>query len=320
MIVCPPKSGASAAQDAADRNAAGRTRGGLQAEPPRAPLDVPPQWEQAAAEIVAEAPHRVLLLGGTDVGKSSFARFLAGRLLAAGHQVGLVDGDVGQKDVGPPATITLGYPQPGLDEIPPEAIHFVGDTSPTGLFLPILVGLARMVGLAGTRPVIIDTTGLIAGPGRLLKPWEIEAAAPQLIVAIERADELSAVLRAFRHLPTVRLRPSPLARRRSKAARQAARRLAFRRYFAAAEALDLPVAALAFQRAPLGALQPGLLCGVADADGSCAGLGIVEAVDPVTARLLLRTPLAPDRIRALQLGRLRIAADGRELGRILPEA
>ena len=302
------------------RCGAGRARENMQTGPPGPPpLDIPPQWEQAAAAIVAEAPRRILLLGAPDVGKSSFARFIAERLLAAGRRVALVDGDVGQKDIGPPATITLGFPRPGLDEIPPEAIYFAGDTSPAGLFLPMVVGLARMVGLAGTRTVIVDTTGLIAGPGRALKPWEIEAVAPQSIVAIARADELSAVLQPLRHLPVIRLRPSPLARRRSKAARQAARQAAFRRYFAAAQSLELPLAKLSVQRAPPAALQPDLLCGIADADGFCAGLGIVERVDPDAARLTLRTPVPPGCIRALQLGRLHVAADGRELGRILPD-
>src|SRR3954451_21991417 len=62
-----------------------------------------------------------LVLGAADVGKSTFCRFLLGHLRARGRRTALLDTDVGQKTVGPPACVTLA----GADR---SALFFVGTT------------------------------------------------------------------------------------------------------------------------------------------------------------------------------------------------
>ena len=94
-----------------------------------AKLEIPEDWEAAAETILDAEWRKVFLLGAADVGKSRFCRFLSERLLAAGHGVALVDADIGQKDIGPPAAVTLGYPRLGtpLSDTPvaPDAIRVV---------------------------------------------------------------------------------------------------------------------------------------------------------------------------------------------------
>jgi len=89
--------------------------------------------------ILAAELRRILVLGATGVGKSSFCRFLGERLLSAGREVAVVDADIGQKDIGPPAAVTLGYPRLStpLEEIRPVRFFFVGATSPAGRLLPL---------------------------------------------------------------------------------------------------------------------------------------------------------------------------------------
>lgn len=70
-------------------------------------LDVPPEWEAAAAEIFQHRLRTVLVMGGSAVGKSSFCRYLAGALLARQAEVAFVDADIGQSNLGPPAAVTL---------------------------------------------------------------------------------------------------------------------------------------------------------------------------------------------------------------------
>ena len=61
-----------------------------------------------------------------------------------------------------------------------------------------------------------------------------------------------------------------------------------------------------------------LLCGVVDARGEGLGLARLAGIDFASGFLRLHTPVTPERIAALQLGDLYVAADGRELARTRP--
>lgn len=63
-------------------------------------------WKRLADQIVL--PNQcVLILGASDVGKSTFSRFLIDYACAASMRAALVDADVGQSQIGPPTTIGL---------------------------------------------------------------------------------------------------------------------------------------------------------------------------------------------------------------------
>ena len=81
------------------------------------------------------APRVILVLGGGDAGKSPYCRFLIAQLLGAGERPAVVDAHVGQKIMGPPATVTLGYAEGTAEQwtATAEAFHFVGSTVPVGL-------------------------------------------------------------------------------------------------------------------------------------------------------------------------------------------
>jgi polynucleotide 5'-kinase involved in rRNA processing len=67
-------------------------------------------------------------------------------------------------------------------------------------------------------------------------------------------------------------------------------------------------------------LKPGfersLLCGVADERNRCVGLAVLEAIDFRSRTISLRSPIAVEKMRVLQLGDLYVGLDGRELGRV----
>ncbi|KPV40239.1 hypothetical protein AN478_08970 [Thiohalorhabdus denitrificans] len=321
-----------------------------------APLDIPRDWVRAAEAMLAAGGGRIVVAGAADRGKSSFCRYLTGRFLEAGKEVALLDADIGQKDLGPPAALTLGFRAPGREpEDGPHAFYFVGAVSPRGHFLPVAVGAGRLLAQAGAQPVIVNTDGLVHGPGRILRHYQMEALDPDHVVALEAEGEAGAVpapLGATVH----RLRPAPSARPRSPAERKAARQRAFRAHFrnAGRAVLDLetfhlercllfsgrtvdPGGFLHAEETPEGPLVVGnrpvpdgttkrlpagferdLLCGVLDADGRCLGLARLARLDFRTRRLTLWTPVPPTRIRGLQLGDLYVDAEGRELARSRP--
>ena len=57
----------------------------------------------------------VLVIGATDVGKSTFCRFLVDSAVDRGLKTVFVDTDVGQSQIGPPTTI-------GMKSFDPESI------------------------------------------------------------------------------------------------------------------------------------------------------------------------------------------------------
>jgi polynucleotide 5'-hydroxyl-kinase GRC3/NOL9 len=279
--------------------------------------------------------------------------------LASGERVAIVDADVGQKTVGPPATVTLGYVAAADPWVcAPAAFYFVGATSPMGRMLPLVIGTARLVNIADAPFVIVDTTGFVEGAGRVLKSYKIEAVRPDLIVGIERHDRLEPILRAHRMSRMIRIRPSRNARPRDQWERDRARSHAFATYFREAPRLELGIDDVAFQRsllfagvalplagtlyaettpegmiavadaAPSGVkvakvLRPGfehnLLCGVADAGNRGVGLAILDRIDFQRRTVSLLSPVPGEQLRVLQLGDLYIDRDGRELGRVGPE-
>ncbi len=238
------------------------------------PLHVPLAWRQSAATILEEQPRVILLLGRGDAGKSSYCRFLSAELLAAGHRVAIVDADVGQKDIGPPATVTLGYAAGSGERwtAAPEAFYFVGSTSPAGRMLPLVIGTSRLVSAADARFVIIDTTGYVEGAGRVLKGYKIEAVRPDLIVAIEKRGELEAILRSHATYRVIRVRPSRKARARDRWERDLAREKAFAAYFKAARRRELGLDDVVFQRSLLFTGEPMALAGALYAERTAEGV------------------------------------------------
>lgn len=213
-------------------------------------IDLPPSWRRATERILAGNWRKILVIGATDRGKSTFCRSVSQALLEAGRSVALVDADVGQKDIGPPATVTLGYPEGGgdLGRVGAAALYFVGSVNPAGLYLPLLVGTRRLVDAAGAAFVLINTVGMIHGRGRELKGYQIESLEPDVVVAIEKGGELEAILRPYRHHRIIRIPPSPLAVAKSPAQRKRNRERAWQRYFSGAGEVTLSLDRLILQR------------------------------------------------------------------------
>lgn len=214
------------------------------------PVDLPPAWEQAAEEIMRLGLHKVLVIGASDSGKSTFCRFLCRYLSEKGESVVMIDADIGQKDIGPPACITSGFPDDtgATGAARAAGFYFVGGVSPFGRFLRMIAGVVLITDLSGAVFKIIDTTGLVHGAGRSLKESKIEALRPHVIVAIQRSAELELVLSAHRNRRTLRIPASAMAAYRTPEERRLAREAAFSRYFRSSVPVELGMEKLIFQR------------------------------------------------------------------------
>ncbi|HLY21268.1 MAG TPA: polynucleotide 5'-hydroxyl-kinase [bacterium] len=292
------------------------------------------------AGAIVGSPGIVMMLGATDVGKTTTATRLAGAAVRAGVPAAVVDGDTGQSDLGPPAAVGWG-PVHGavrrMAGIPLAGLWFVGDTSPQRVYRHLVEGALALTACArrqGAQIVIVDTTGWIEGAGAAAKLRKIRRLAPRHLVAIQRDREVEPILA---HVPrdTVvhRLRPAPAVRRRSAEERRALREAKFGRYFDGSALFALDADDIALQRdtiyrgrwippsrvlaeVPPDALRY-LLVGLADRRGTIMAMGTVADVDPAQRRIAVVAPPVPPRaVRFVQWGVLRVTPAGREAGRL----
>jgi|SRR5579872_4825585 len=203
-----------------------------------------PEWEAAIAQI-AEEEGIVLLLGGTDAGKTTFCSLLTNAVLGAGRSVAVLDGDIGQSEIGPPGCVGLGYPAAplrALSDVPPAALAFVGATAPRGNLLEHAAALRLLADAArAAQPdlLIVDTTGFLQGQSALrLKHAKLALLAPDHVVALQRRHECEPALAPLKYRENVRIHRLPVPRvivPKSPAFRAQRRAGRFARYFEGAE-------------------------------------------------------------------------------------
>src|SRR3990172_7744546 len=210
-------------------------------------IEVLDDWRALSARIDAEGG-LALLLGASDSGKTTLARWLMCTLTAAGRRVALVDGDIGQSTVGPPATAGLAFAAPAQNEsvLALVTVSFVGAVSPAGQMLPLAAGLKRLAERAsamGAEVRLVDTTGFVLGPAaRRLKFHKIDLLAPHHLIALQRDDELEPILRLFegrKGMAISRLPVSPHVIPRSFQVRRSYRAARFSDYFRSSSLVEL---------------------------------------------------------------------------------
>lgn len=201
----------------------------------------------------------VLFLGGVDVGKTTLIKELYAKVNGE-----IVDADVGQSAIGPPACISRGIYQQSSESSKPEVreSYFVGDISPRGNFIQVLTGLKRMVSLS-ERPCLIDTDGYIdGGAARAFKGEMINLVKPDLLALLQRRGELDYYQFFARKGLDVIDVPIDHHGTKSREERIRAREAAFREYFETAELREWSLKELRFERSLLGhgeLLDPQLL-------------------------------------------------------------
>jgi polynucleotide 5'-hydroxyl-kinase GRC3/NOL9 len=267
---------------------------------------------------------RVVLIGGLDAGKTTLAQRLLRAALDAGRSPALLDCDLGQKTVGPPANVGMKLIR-SPDDLEPDrlaeadAISFVGATSPQGHLLPLIAGVASLSGRAreqGADFLVVDTSGLVSGVyGQTLKFHKLEVLRPSLAIGLQRGGELDPLLGIANRFFSMDVIALPVASEivpTSVEQRAANRERAMRRYFAdplqryrVKPTVFMPALPALFELDELDRL----LVGLSDGAGEYVGMGYLEH-SPEDGVLRLITPVA-EAPRALRLGSIRLGEDFR---------
>lgn len=194
-------------------------------------------WEPTL-DAVLSAGGSVLLIGGMDVGKTTLTRLLVNRAVAVGKRIALLDTDPGQSEIGPPGCIGLAFadaPVGSLSDLAPQALAFVGNTSPASHLLEHAAGTARLAAMAADRMLVVDTCGYIqGGEARRMHQIEFDLLQPAHVIALQRSGELEPILAPLRHRTGCRVHNPPIpasVTRKSPGLRSQRRAMRFASYF-----------------------------------------------------------------------------------------
>jgi polynucleotide 5'-hydroxyl-kinase GRC3/NOL9 len=217
-------------------------------------------------EIIAEheKPLKLMLVGGVDSGKTTLLTFLVNSLVESGLDVAVVDSDVGQKGILPPATISLAFPSgkvSAVSELEPFAHYFIGTTSPAQYVGEMAVGVKKLADLASGQAdiVVVDTTGFVTGVGIDMKRLKAELLRPDFTIVLERSGEMESLKRILSpYTRVLTLSVSDRARPHSPEERRLIRAAKWREYFSGAGTVDVdlkevvPTGTELFHGSPLG--------------------------------------------------------------------
>ncbi len=163
-------------------------------------------WHDIAQQVTALASGKkvtVMLAGDTDTGKSTLSAYLANVALGLGLAPCIIDGDIGQGDLAPPASVgaaVLSRQVTDLRDVKASLFEFVGNISPAGfehLVAKKLGSIFKRAGLLGDI-CIVNTDGYVRNSGVQYKLMIAKELRPDVIICL---GENQVLLDTFRDGP-----------------------------------------------------------------------------------------------------------------------
>jgi polynucleotide 5'-hydroxyl-kinase GRC3/NOL9 len=285
---------------------------------------IPPSWSKAFEVLweLQKKPAIAAVVGGVDSGKTSLCTYLINRLIGEKRSVAVLDGDVGQSDVGPPCTVayaTITGPVTDLFRLKADGAFFVGSTSPGEAVDKVIEGIAAMKEEVLKRKadfVVVNTDGWVAGEDAVACKLQLmEAVAPDVVFAVQQAEELAPMLVSLgKFLPIVVDSPS-VVRLRSREKRRNLRELGYIKYLEGAKLKVWATKRMTIEpdRARLNQrASEGLLLGLYDSKRKFLGIGVLQGIDGVRNALKVYTPVSAEP-SIVVLGKVRLDGNLHEI-------
>ena len=264
----------------------------------------PPSWAKAV-EAISGLPKRplvVMVLGGADCGKSSLCTYLLNNLIDGKCKVAVLDGDVGQSDIGPSATVGYGLVSKRVAELYDLKLKnafFVGVTSPISAMYKTIEGLAAMEAEILQGPVdyvIVNTDGLVTGDIAVrYKVDLVKALKPDVVVALQMHDELAPLIASF-ETPSIVVEPSFALKQRTPEKRKALREMTYSRYLKKAKLQCYPKSQVTIE--PRSAIpkdqepKKGILVSLYGRGTKFLGIGVLREVNQERKTLKIQTSVS----------------------------
>ena len=272
---------------------------------------IPPSWRDAA-EALRHSRGLAVILGDVDSGKSTLCTYLANTCLGHGGQTSIIDGDVGQADIGPPTTTsssTVTKHIINLQELRPERSYFIGDTSPSSTPDKLVQSITHLRDKisTGSGIIILNTDGWVREDEAVEhKRQLLDSLRPDLVLALSLDHELDHILE-LQNRPTLPLEASSFALTRTREERKKAREEGYRRFLKNPKHMDLRLNTIklrmfnAPQQQRLDQITPyrGTITGLLDENGELLSIGRIERIGNGIVRITTSTEETP---RTVELG------------------
>jgi polynucleotide 5'-hydroxyl-kinase GRC3/NOL9 len=272
---------------------------------------IPLSWNKPLDAILSaqKKPMVILILGKIDSGKSSYCTYLVNKIVNVKSRVAVLDGDLGQSDIGPSGTVGFALtskPLTELYDLKLENAFFVGVTSPIKAISKTIEGLAAMKAQILERPVdfiVVNTDGWVAGDIAVrYKIALIKELKPDLIVGLPQSDELEMLIANIEETQIILVEPSSSLSQRSPEKRKSLREMTYARYLKDAKMVNYPISQLTIE--PKNAIpksqepEKGLLVGLYGLKNQFLGIGVLREINYVRKALKVQTSVSakPNRL------------------------
>ena len=292
---------------------------------------IPPSWVESVGVLMdfQKKPVIAMVVGKADSGKTSFCTYLINKLVSAKQKVAIIDGDLGQSDIGPPCTVAYAFitkPLTELYELKAENAFFVGATSPSEAVSKTIEGLALMKAEILDRTadfVVVNTDGWVEGEEAVeYKTQLAEMLEPDVVLCIQQKDELEPLLATLTKFRKIVIDSSSVAKQRSREKRKNLREMSYAKYLTDAKVKSLPLNQLAIEEKTASPIRQGeeggLLLGLYDAQRKFLGIGILREVDSVRKTLKVLTSVSA-KPSSIAFGKVRLGENLKEAPTFLGE-
>ena len=201
-----------------------------------------PAWEVLFNNLL-QNKGTAMIIGATDSGKSTLAKYLLAMLVSQNTHVCLIDSDVGQSSLGLPGTICMKVfsSHSEFKTFSYEKMSFIGTINPAKR-ISLIINTVKMLSDTCRRIsdiLLIDTSGLVAGEiGERLKTGKIRVVNPDQIIAVQSHNELEHILNLLSDIHIHRIIVSKNIKARPLATRIQYRKKKFDDYFGESEMND----------------------------------------------------------------------------------
>jgi len=265
-----------------------------------------------------------VVLGDVDVGKSTLSTYLANKCFDQGIRTSIIDGDVGQADIGPPTTIsssTVSNHILSLQDLKPERSYFIGDTSPSSVPAKLVQSITHLKDEIATQSDVttVNTDGWVRGEeAASYKLQLLNSLQPNLVLGLSSNSELDPILEQSQYT-TLRLEASPFARTRTREERKRTREEGYRRFLQNPKHLDLNLNTIKLrtfnkprqQRIDQASTHRGTLAGLLDEKEMLLAIGRIVRIRNSTVRVTTTTETRP---RTVELGAVMLSSRFEEVG------
>lgn len=211
---------------------------------------IPDSWDKSFDALlkIQTTPVTVAVLGSVDSGKTSFSTYLTNRLLREKKRVAILDGDLGQSDIGPPCTVAYAFVKKQITDLfnlEAENAFFVGVTSPSSAVNKVIDGLAGLKEeILNNNPdfIIINTDGWTEGNDAAdYKHQLVEKLNPSMVICIQQESELAPILNTLERFTSISVESPPATKQRNREKRKNLRELGYIKYLRDAKVQSLPL-------------------------------------------------------------------------------